>query len=90
MTDTIAYRLAAQLKALGHAVSVQPAPKGRPKQLDKDADDLALTGWTGLTPEAVEACADVIRRELRLACEPYALDTSGKCKHYPGASFAAW
>ena len=90
MLDTLAYAITAELRKLGHDVKTADAPKGRPKQFTKDADDLAVLGGASLTPEAVKACADRVRRRLREACEPYALDAGGKCKYYPDATFAAW
>lgn len=94
MKETTAYAIVKKLKAAGHNVSIKDAPPAFPTVPDHkppvDYDDLAVVGPAGMSKADVEACVTVCRREVHKTMDGYAIDTTGKCRQFPDASFAVW
>lgn len=89
MKETTAYAIVKKLKAAGHSVSLKDAPPAHP-HFKTDYDDLAVVGAAGMSKADVEACVTVCRRDVHKSMDGYAIDTTGHCKQFPDASFAAW
>lgn len=90
MKETTAYAIVKELKSAGYPVCLKDAPPRRPPRVRAEEDDLAVVGAPGMPHAAVKACASACRKAVLATRDAYAIDTSGKCGHYPRAAFAAW